>query len=95
MVEQWVSVVYLDGYGYDEAARQFDDNYGGVDLDALAEYLLSWDYGSESDEGNVYDQKPWGTWDREYEYVFGGIEYVLAINFSIGCVSLNRRPLKV
>lgn len=85
MTDQWVDVVFLRGEDY-EALDE-------MTIQEMADYMAQWDYGTETDAAHIYDQKPWGSDDREYEVTAGGEEYVLAINYGMGYASLNRRPI--
>ena len=85
MSDQWVDVVFAQDSDYDEISD--------MGIDEMAEHLAQWDYGRETDAAHTHDGKPWGSSDREYNVTVGGTDYVLAVNYSLGYASLNRRPI--
>ena len=77
------TIVYMQGdEGYD--ALDILDELG---LDALADYLMQWDYGEDHD---VRDEAPWGSGYRTHTFTQGGLTYVVAYDFRLGAVSLTR-----
>lgn len=76
------TVVFIQG---EESDKPFDILHeDGVE--ALFEYLLQWEYG---EAGELFDTKPWGTWD-EVEYLAQGeTEYAVSWNWNLAYVSLT------
>jgi hypothetical protein len=78
----WVDVVFAqDRDDYEECAD--------MGIDEMVEHLSQWDYGQETDDAHTCETHPWGSDDRTYKVG----EYVLTINYRLGYVSLNRRPI--
>ncbi len=87
----WVDIVFVDGDDYDAAVDAAND--AGGSIDAVAEYLSQWDYGTETDDAHTRDTAPWGAADTLHPVTVDGLDYVLTVNHRIGYYSLNRRPL--
>ena len=63
------------------------------DPDEIANYLVNWDYGQETDEAHTMTEPSVGSSDDIFVIEIDGLTYWLSLNVALGYASLSRRPL--
>lgn len=94
---EYVDVVFVQNWDQFEIDNEGDAPEWG-DWQAMAEYLMQWDYGTETDDAYTMvddsGRRGSGTYDVIVATVNDGdIEYRLTVNYGLRYASLTREPL--